>query len=260
MRLLTRYANRLQIACCGFASLSLFVTYLRLVLILCCLTFQLTAYYDQSKEEELIAHVQNSIEQAQKGVSKLSDAVLKIQGFSSPMVRHFLNNVCSMKNTTYLEIGCFKGSTFVSAGYGNKDSLLEMVGIDNWSGFGGPREAFYKNASLMEPGLSWNFFESDCFALDITEIISHPINVYFYDGSHSSEHQKAAFTYYNPIFDDVFIAIVDDWNWSQVRSGTLDAFQELNYEILYKQEFFTNKNGGDKDDWWNGLLIAVIKK
>lgn len=229
-------------------------------LLMFCLFFQLTAYCDQSKEEKMIAHVQYSIEQAQKGISKLTDPVLKIQGFSSPIVRHFLNNVCSMKNTAYLEIGCFMGSTFVSAGYGNKDSILEMVGIDNWSEFGGPREEFYKNASLMETGLSWKFFDANCFTLDITKKFSHPINIYFFDGHHSYEHQKAAFTYYNSIFDDVFIAIVDDWNWAEVRSGTLQAFQDLKYKILYKQEFFTNVWGGTNDDWWNGLLIVVLKK
>lgn len=232
---------------------------MRLVLIVC-LIFQLNAFCDQSKQEKLIAHVQYSIEQAQKGVSKLTDPVLEIQGFSSPIIRHFLNNLCSMKNTTYLEIGCFKGSTFVSAGYGNKDSILEMIGIDNWSEFEGPREEFYKNASLLESGCSWKFFDANCFSLDIKKNISHPVNVYFFDGHHSYNDQKGAFTYYNAIFDDIFIAIVDDWNWDEVRSGTLHAFQELKYEILYKKEFFTKVWGGTKDDWWNGLLIAVIKK
>ena len=46
-------------------------------LLMFCLFFQLTTYCDQSKQEKLITHVQNSIEQAQKGVSKLPDHVLQ---------------------------------------------------------------------------------------------------------------------------------------------------------------------------------------
>ena len=86
-----------------------------------------------------------------------------------------------------------------------------------------------------------------------------PINVFFYDGSHDEKSQELAFTYFNSVFDDLFIAIIDDWNWDYVRKGTNNAFNKLNYEILFEKSFFTPYNG-DTSSWWNGLYIAVVKK
>src|SRR5579872_3190335 len=53
----------------------------------------------------LINHVQKSIKNAERGISKLSKDVLGIDGLSSSKVRHFLNNICSIPGTNYLEIG-----------------------------------------------------------------------------------------------------------------------------------------------------------
>jgi hypothetical protein len=89
----------------------------------------------------------------------------------------------------------------------------------------------------------------------------HPINIYFYDGRHGEADQKAAFTYFDPIFDDVFIAVVDDWNWSTVRAGTWAAMRELGYNILFYRELFTSDpKFHDITTWWNGLFVAVIEK
>ena len=85
------------------------------------------------------------------------------------------------------------------------------------------------------------------------------INIYFYDGGHSQEQQKLAFTYYNSIFEDTFIAIVDDYNCDKVQKGTQEAFQELGYTILF-EEYLPALYNGDKDNWWNGIYVAVISK
>src|SRR5579864_9299188 len=97
----------------------------------------------ESKEQTLISHVQKSIELAEKGISKLNLAILNIHGMSSPIIRHFLNNICSLTGANYLEIGCWKGSTLVAAGYHNP--LQDIIAIDNWSQFDGPKAEFQQN-------------------------------------------------------------------------------------------------------------------
>ncbi len=87
--------------------------------------------------------VQTSIELAYQGSSSLTQQILNIDGMSSPKVRHFLNNLCSLPGTSYLEIG-WKGSTWISALYGNKATIQQA---DDWN-FGsvpiGTRAAFEK--------------------------------------------------------------------------------------------------------------------
>lgn len=211
-----------------------------------------------NKEKKLIEHVKKSIDRAEKHLSKLDLPILQIEGMSNTKIRHFLNNICSLLKTSYLEVGCWKGSTFISALYKNEVSLLSATGIDNWSQFGSPKEEFHQNTSKFLGNQSYQFLEKDCFSTNTSEIHA-PITTFFYDGSFDFISQKQSFIHFNPFFDDVFIAIVDDWNWSQVREGTYQAFNELGYTILYEIALpaaFT----GDMQYWWNGLYVAVIRK
>ena len=182
---------------------------------------------------------------------------------SSPKVRHLLNNLCTLPETSYLEIGSWKGSTWVSALYNNKDTLSQAISIDNWSHFGG-EDNFKANCTRFLPGVPYKTYSADCFALDIHEVCPIPVNIYFYDGEHTALAQEMAFTYYDEILDDVFIAIVDDWNWDMVQNGTRAAFEKLDYQILYERilpaKWNEEKQNFDMENWWNGLYIAVIKR
>ena len=206
-------------------------------------------------ESAVIAFVQDAVAKADRGESKLNAQALSIHGMSSPKVRHLLNNLCSGPSIHYLEIGSWKGSTLIAALYGNN---AHAVAIDNWSEFGGPRYEFFSNVRRFIPNAPLQIYEIDCFAIN-KQVFPSKINVYFYDGGHSQEDQEAAFTYFNDIFDDVFIAVVDDWNWPQVQQGTFSAFKKLNYNILFAKELKSRGNG-DTSSWWNGIYIAVIRK
>lgn len=204
-------------------------------------------------------HVQESIKLAQQGSSKLTPNVFTIPGMSSPVVRHFLNNICALPHTSYLEIGCWQGSTLISALHGNKENITDAIAIDNWTLHPerSIKESFLQNTKQYLQDYPYRFFEQDCFAVP-KDIFRHPITTYFYDGNHHVTSHEKAFTYFNDIFADTFIAIIDDWNWERVRKGTKLAFKKLNYNIVYEQEFFTK--GNDPHDWWNGIYIAVIVK
>jgi hypothetical protein len=211
------------------------------------------------REQALVSHVRESIEKAQKGESKLDDKILKIEGMSSAKNRHLLNRLCSWPNTRYLEIGCWKGSTWISALYKNEAAVSSAIAIDNWAEFDGPQEAFEKNCRKFLGSFPYRFYSIDCFDFDLSHF-THPVNLYFYDGNHSALSQELAFTYFDPILDDLFIAVVDDWNWDEVQRGTRAAFQKLNYQILFQTALPAKKEGADRLNWWNGLYVAVIRK
>jgi hypothetical protein len=207
-----------------------------------------------------LQHIKYSIHRAERGLSLLSPEILTLPGMSSPLVRHFLNNLCSLPKLNYLEIGCWKGSTLVSALYGNKQTLCTAIAIDNWSTCNEKpiKDIFMRAIQTYLRDYPLRFFEQECFSVDLANAFHEPINVYFYDANHNALSHKKAFTYFNSIFADVFIAVVDDWNWERVRQGTRSAFKRLNYHIAYEQEFFTS--GNNPNDWWNGLYVAIVRK
>jgi hypothetical protein len=210
-------------------------------------------------EQALINHVKFSIEQAQQGQAKLSNEVLAVKGMTSPKVKRLLNNLCSLPETTYFEVGVWKGSTFTAALYNNQESVVQAVAIDNWSEFGGPFAEFKQNCKTFINKVNYQFYEHDSFTINKENLFDAPVNIYFYDGSHIESAQEQAFTYFDSLFAPTFIALVDDWNHKPVPKGTKKAFQKLGYTILFEQELPSRSNG-DTAQWWNGLYIAVIRR
>lgn len=71
------------------------------------------------------------LELSDAGQSKLSERERELYGVSSPRLKALLNNMCSKEGTNYLELGVFKGSTIISAAYGNLNTKL--VGVENYT-------------------------------------------------------------------------------------------------------------------------------
>jgi len=200
----------------------------------------------------LLQHVDISIALGDQLKSKLDRAALMTRGFTSPKVRHLLNNLGSLEGLDYLEVGVHRGATFCATNYRNR--LASATAIDNWSEFaenGGVKEEFLRNCSaLLEPGV-YQFLEQDCFTV-AREQLPAPINFYLYDGEHSVDAQRKALTHFYALLDDVFIFLVDDYGWDAAKAGTQSAIGELGLERLYEREL--------TEGWWNGLYVSVLKK
>lgn len=208
----------------------------------------------------LVNHVKKAISNAENNISQLNKEVLDIQGLSGHKVKHFLNNLCTLKGGRYLEIGVWQGGTFVSALYNNQNNLSEAIAIDNWI-MRTPYNSFEKNTNNFLQPNSFKFYESDCFKINLTEVFKNKINIYFYDGEHNFDDHVSAFTYFDSILDDNFIAIVDDYNWDAVQKGTQKAFKDLNYNVIYELYIpATYTTWFEELGWWNGIYIAVVSK
>ncbi len=218
---------------------------------------------------QLIELVQNGIKNADARQSKLTPEILKVSGMSSDKVRHFLNSIITPESR-YLEIGCWRGSTFVSALYQNEPEIA--FAIDNWSEFtepsfniycfecvtGAPRDVFIWNVNRF---LNCNIvvLEADCFKIDPLRNGIENINTYFFDGGHDYTSQKLALLHYYESLADCFIFIVDDWNMEEAQTGTRDSIKELNLKVLYEYEG-TALHNGDMENWWDGFYISVLQK
>ncbi len=162
-----------------------------------------------------------------------------------------LNNLCSLERANHLHITLDQGMSLIFALHGNSASLANTVGIDV------SYRMLMSDLLLKhgkELGLSSNtkILNTDAFEVDLS-LIPKPIDIFFYDGHFSRLDLELAFVYFNPCFADTFIAVVDDWGWEQVRGGTFDAFDELEYEILFETVIYPGAEG-------NGLYLAVIRK
>jgi hypothetical protein len=219
---------------------------------------------------ELIEHIENSIHWSDLEVSKLTQEILDIHGITSNKIRCFLNNICSLENSTYLEIGVFRGATFCSAIYGND---INAIGIDNWSspylmpsGISQKMNSYYKlkstdpvqdfldNVKKFGNPDKIDVYRASYLSFDFTKL--PPVNIVFYDGE-----TKFFDTYHTiksilPIISDETILIIDDWNWQKEHVEKI--LIELGCQIHYQRNIHTN--GEDSKDYWNGLGVFLISK
>jgi hypothetical protein len=184
----------------------------------------------------------------------LPDEIYSIDGMSSRKVRNLLNNIC--KEGFYLEVGAWKGSTLISALYGN--NIKKAFVIENWSQFGDAREEFYSNIIEFIPKQKILIIEKDCYQIDLQEI-DEKIDIFFYDGSHDYESQLNALKYFYSILADEFIFIVDDYNEIEVSRGTSDSINDLKLKIKY-MSVLPSRYNCDKENYWNGIGVFKLRK
>jgi len=215
-----------------------------------------------SSFSELQLHVEKAFDMAERSESKITEGILKIDGMSGKKTRHFYNNLLNKDDARYLEIGTYKGSSVCAAMCGNK---AKVICIDNWSEFNGPEYEFLTNFNTYKGENDALFIEHDCYTVDISSFPK--FNIYMYDGSHTMESHFKALVHYYDCLDDMFVFIVDDWNWKDVRDGTRESFKHLNLSVLYEREIRTTSDdshpvwGSEKQqEWHNGIFVAILQK
>lgn len=220
-----------------------------------------------------IAHVEKCFELANKEISKLDDYIKTwtdhTEGMTGLKTRHFYNNLLSIQDARYLEIGTYAGSSACSALCGN--SATATI-IDNFSYVDSSnrpmphiKEQFLKNFEKYKGANQATFIEADCYTVNIDQLGKY--NIYLFDGDHSEEGHYRALSHFVNALDDTFIYIVDDWNWLDVRSGTIKSIQQLNLVIDKQWEIrLTDDNRHTPDvhiartTWHNGIFVAVLSK
>jgi hypothetical protein len=212
-------------------------------------------------------HIDASVRRASDRQSKCTQGVLGMEGMSGVLTRHLYNNLCGLHKpdgspTRYLEIGAWKGSSTISALYNNGAHCHASI-IDNWSEFGAPRAEFERNMSLF---LGWpqatpdvQVINEDCWSLK-TPLKHAPYDVYLYDGAHSAPDHERALTVMWPWLANLFIFVVDDWNWEQAKTGTHAALAKVE-ALGARVEHRVDVAGPEgANGFWNGSGIFLIHK
>lgn len=206
--------------------------------------------------------IHKAFENAEKGISKCSEDILKMDGMTGKRTRHLYNNLLNIPNARYLEVGVYTGSSLCACIYNN--SIKYAYAIDNWSQFGGPKQQFLENIEKFKGQTPVTFIESDFEKVDCSKLPK--FNVYLFDGGHSFQDHMNALIIPMECLDDIFIYIVDDWNWITVRKATLSAIENCQYKILHGVELKTTPDDSHPSGelcteyYWNGVCVFLLQK
>ncbi len=221
----------------------------------------------QSENEiALVDHARNSYEKALKFESKLSGKKFSetnvkrdpnnpdyttLKDLNAKPYFHLLNNLCEFKEASHLHIGLLAGESFIAALYGNQDNLKAMIGLDWFQEC--PESIFISNCKKHIKLSKCLILNGECFNVD-KSVFKSPINIYLYDADHSLLAHEKAIVYYNDVFADVFVVVIDDWECPWIRKPTFRAFDKLGYHILYEAYIKGPR------PYRSGQYVAVIKK
>jgi hypothetical protein len=208
-----------------------------------------------------IASIERAINRAKMEQSNLTPEVLASEGMSSPKIRHLYNNLGALA-TGYVEIGTWKGASFISTLYGN--DLKQSGSIDNFSEFnpdGTVQQIFHDNLkNFLSKDWEGFLWDNDCWAF---EKLPFKPDLYLFDGGHSFEDHKKAVTHFFPMMADRFIFVVDDYShpdFHAVKEGTLAGLEEVQdkYKVVKDWELWEEGEGSVR--FWNGIGIFLIER
>jgi predicted O-methyltransferase YrrM len=207
---------------------------------------------------ELVKHTSEAI--ARSGVPTIN---LDIPGLTSSRVQTLLNSLAQGVDT-YLEVGSYLGATLCAV---LKDNPINAVAIDHWSegiqsANGEITEAndinvFFKNIEEHRGESTVTVLNKDLFEVDVTPMLNS-MKMFFYDGPHDESSVAKAVEHYWPALAEEAILVFDDANWDGVVDGARTGINNCRGLATYEKLILNSVE--NKNEWWNGLYIVVVKK
>lgn len=211
-----------------------------------------------------VEHVKESIARGLHGCAHFDEAVWNIHGFATQAMRRMFSNLCRLEDLKYLEVGTYCGATFVSAFNNNP---IHAIGIDNFSQTWSPgrdiKAEFVANKERFTNPItkSVNFFEGDCFNPELLSQIGPGVDIFYFDGDHTREAQAKALPHFFDLLANIFLFIVDDYNWPDVKNGTDDGLNAVASKItVIYSRILTGEIAQDDPVYHNGMALFLCRK
>lgn len=186
-----------------------------------------------------------------RGVQAAIKPLCRVPRMSTPAVAALINRgVAGMApGETFVNVGVWNGFTFLCGIAGNPGQAC--VGVDNFSQFGGPKDAFLARFQ-QHKSANHHFFDMD-YKDYFTTVHRDPIGFYLYDGDHPYHDQLEGLRRAEPYFGPNCLILVDDTNDPQPRSATLDFMEASRnkYQVLLDAKTCQNQH----PTWWNGVML-----
>jgi len=226
---------------------------------------------NQNKVEAYKIQVNASINDAEKKISRMDWRLREHPGPSGVVQRNFLNNICSIQNAVYLELGAYRGVTSISAVSHNdtaKGYCVDNFKFDQFNikkevpeeGFGNIINGLRDNIKRYKVEDQLTILHSDIEDLNL-EDIKEKVDIIFYDcpmgeSSIVTEHLSKVL----PSLDDVFILIIGYFNNVNVTRKGVDDFIKNQKLINHFKETKASQSTGDSIKWWAGMGIFILEK
>jgi len=197
---------------------------------------------------------------------KLERITRGLYGFSAERIRHLINNLCSLENTVYLELGVFRGSTIIPAAWEND---VTCYGIDNFSynpleiavrkkdGWPAILKNLNENMEMFKVSDKINIIKADFNTFDLN-LLDKPINVCYYDGSNKPELSYNTIKRVVEKFDRYCILVCADVISQEITPGVEKALRE-NYVEIHHEIILRSGGVGDSSTWWSGLKLYLLE-
>jgi len=216
-------------------------------------------------EQKIIA-IKDAISRADNLQSKMDATAWSVPALSSLRIRHLMNNLGAI-STRYMEHGVHKGGIFCSVLRNNPNIEIAYWGdsfeSDKITGENVERQ-FIENAMKCINGTDTTLLGQVDNTFDLPPDFAEGIDMYCFDADHSYESQRKAMTHFLPSMADTFIVCVDDWQYGDVKRGTIDGLLDSGCEILFQQELLNTEPYTEdqhrNDEWWRGFYLALLKK
>lgn len=208
---------------------------------------------------DLVKHTVDSV--FKSGVPSVYN---EIPGLTSPRVQTLLNGL-SQGVGSYLEIGSFLGATACAV---LKNNTINMHCVDRWLSQIQPqrtditmpmnnKEVFLNNIENHRGNSIVTVYDNDLFETPLDGMLNK-IQMFFYDGPHEEITTKQAVEYYWPTFQQETIMVFDDANWQGVVEGARQGIESMGGKISYDKIILCDEE--NKEQWWNGVYVAVVRK
>lgn len=232
---------------------------------------------EQTRLEQLIALCDNAYQDAQKNKSKIENdwRVMDQYSISSKKFKLLLNNLCTLEDASYLELGCFRGGTLIAALYTN--TVTSAYAVDNFKydprafytnkqgersnynpdGWENVKMTLIDNLEKLSLDKSVKLFADDWDKIPAT-FIKTKVNIIHVDIPGNID---TMLNLYCNKFTDTSVVVVSNFNDPEIREQ-FNKFINTNvakFEIRHSITKFSSSNA-DSDGWWNGLGMFVIER
>lgn len=218
--------------------------------------------------EKKIEAIKNAIDMAKNHQSKMDQVAWSVPALSSIILRHLMNNLGAI-STKYMEHGTHKGGIFCSVLRNNPNIEVAWWGdsfaSDKITGEN-VEEQFMQNAINCIQGTDTVLLGEVANTFDLPGDFGDGVDLYCFDADHGYSSQRKAMTHFLPSMADTFIVCVDDWQYGDVKKGTIDGILDSECDILFQEELLNTEPYTDpetdhrNEEFWRGFYIALLRK
>lgn len=216
--------------------------------------------------EQRIQAIKDAIEKAKNHQSKMDEVAWSVPALSSLKIRHLMNNLGAI-STRYMEHGTHKGGIFCSVLRNNPNIEIAWWGdsfaSDKTTGEN-VEDQFVQNYHKCIQNTDITVLGTVANTFDLPSDFAENVDLYCFDADHSYDSQRKAMIHFLPSMANEFIVVVDDWQYGDVKRGTIDGLADSGCDILFQQELLNEEpyieDEHRNEEWWRGFYLALLKK